>query len=94
MKFEADRGGGSGGRGVGGGKGGAYLCVACLSHLTIDHAPLWGRSTIPDPKRHLQRLGAHYTFSIFHGHFVLRIPFRGREEGRAGQDKTCRVRLQ
>ena len=32
----------------------------CLSHLTIDHASLSRRSTVPTPNRHLQHLGAHY----------------------------------
>ena len=32
-----------------GGEGGAYLLVACLSHLTIDHASLSRRSTVPTP---------------------------------------------
>ena len=37
-------------RGGGGGEG-AYSFVACLSHLTIDHASLSRRSTVPTPNR-------------------------------------------
>ena len=37
-----------------------YSLVACLSHLTIDHASLSIPSTVPTPNRHLQHLGAHY----------------------------------
>ena len=40
--------------------GGAYSFVACLGHLTIDHASLSRRSTVPTPNRNLQHLGAHY----------------------------------
>lgn len=28
--------------GRGGGEGGGHLFISCLSHLSIDHAPLWG----------------------------------------------------
>ena len=47
--------------------------VACLSHLTIDHASLSRRSTVPTPnKRHLQHLGAHYVFfRMFHRNVLL-----------------------
>ena len=31
------------------GGGGDLICCFCLSHLTIDHAPLWRRSTVPTP---------------------------------------------
>ena len=30
--------------------GGAYSFVACLSRMTIDHAPLARRRTVPTPK--------------------------------------------
>ena len=46
-----------GGRGIeagtegGGGGGGAYSFVACLNRLTIDHAFLWRRGTVPTPYR-------------------------------------------
>ena len=33
------------------GGGGGYSSVACLSHLTIDHASLSRRSTVPTPNR-------------------------------------------
>ena len=33
-----------------GGAGGAYSFVGCLSHLTLDHASLSRRSTVPTPK--------------------------------------------
>ena len=46
--------------------GGGYSFVACLSHLTIDHASLSRRSTVPTPNRHLRHLGAHYAFSIYY----------------------------
>ena len=46
---------------VGGGR--AYSVVACLGHLTIDHASLARRSTVPTANRHLQHLGAQYAFS-------------------------------
>ena len=37
--------------GVGGwGAEGAYSFVACLTHLTVDHASLSRRSTVPSPK--------------------------------------------
>ena len=39
------------GTGGGGGTGGAYSFVACLSRLTIDHASLSRRSTVPTPNR-------------------------------------------
>ena len=32
-------------------RGGAYSFVACLNHLTIDHASLSRRSTVPTPNR-------------------------------------------
>ena len=32
-------------------KGRAYSFVACISHLTIDHASLLRRSTVPTPHR-------------------------------------------
>ena len=37
------------GTGTGTGGGAAYSFVACLSHLTIDHASLSRRSTVPTP---------------------------------------------
>ena len=43
---------------------GGYSFVACLSHLTMDHASRSGRSTVPTPNRHLQHWGAHCFFSI------------------------------
>ena len=43
--------------------GGGYSLVACLSHLTIGHASLSRRSTVPTPNRHLQHSGAHLIFS-------------------------------
>ena len=42
--------------------GGGYSFVACLSHLTIDHASLSRRSTVPTPIRDLHHLGAHDVF--------------------------------
>ena len=55
------------------GGGEAYSFVACLSHLTIDHASLPRRSTVPTPNRHLQQLGAHYASSTYHIEMVLLI---------------------
>ena len=43
---------------------GGYSFVARLSHLTIEHASLSRRSTVPTPTRHLQHLDAPYVFSI------------------------------
>ena len=37
--------------------GEAYSFVACLSRMTIDHASLARRSTVPTLKRHLQHVG-------------------------------------
>lgn len=46
------------------GAGRGVRCVACHSHLTVDHASFSKRSTVPVPnKRLLQRLGAHYVFA-------------------------------
>ena len=42
--------------------GGGYSFVACLSYLTIYHAPLSKRSTVPTPKRHTSNVWAHITF--------------------------------
>ena len=53
-------GGGGGQKGV----GGAYSFVACLSHLTIDHASF--RDGAPFLLQHLQHLGAHYGSSIYY----------------------------
>ena len=52
--------------------------VACLSHLTIDHASLSRRSTGPTPNRHLQHwapitLLAYITFFLNHIRFPLRV---------------------
>ena len=48
------------GRGQG---GGGYSSVACLKHLTIDHASVSSRSTVTTrSKGHLQHLGAHCVF--------------------------------
>ena len=55
------RGKGEEGRGEGregGERGGAYSFVACLSHLTIDHASLSRRSTGPTPNRHTSNIWA------------------------------------
>ena len=54
---------------------GAYSFVACLSHLTIDHASLSRQSTTPTPARHLQHLGAHYVFffHILHRNFSITL---------------------
>ena len=56
-----------------GGMGGR---VVYLSHVTIDHASLSKASTPPTPNR-LQRLGAHYVFSIYYIDFcfVHLLPF-------------------
>ena len=41
--------------------------MACLGQLTIDHASLSRRSTVPAPtKRRLRRLGARYVFSMYY----------------------------
>ena len=50
---------------------GAYSFVACLSHLTIDHASLSRRSTVPTPSRdtsniwELITLLPHATWEMF-----------------------------
>ena len=44
-----------------GGWGGAYSFVACLSHLTIDHASLSRRSTVPTPNRDTSNIWALMT---------------------------------
>ena len=41
--------------------GGAYSLVACLSHLTIDHASLSRRSTVPTPNRSTSNIWALIT---------------------------------
>ena len=41
--------------------GGAYSFVACLSHLTIDHASLSRRSTVPTPNRDTSNIWALIT---------------------------------
>ena len=52
-----------GGSGEGG--GGGYSCVACRSRLTIVHASLLRRSTVPTrTKRHLNMLGIQYVSSV------------------------------
>ena len=44
---------------TGGGEGGgAYSFVACLGHLTIDHASLSRRSTVPTPNRDTSNIWA------------------------------------
>ena len=61
-------GGGEAGRvGAGGaeGSGGAYTFVACLRHLTTDHAFLSRRSTAGTTLNiHLRHLGAQYGSSV------------------------------
>ena len=42
--------------------GGAYSFVAGLSHLTIDHASLSRRSTVPTPSRDTSNIRALVTF--------------------------------
>ena len=55
-RFQLDKGGGRG-------RAGAYSFVACLSHLTIEHASLSRWRTVPTrDKRHLRHLGVHYVF--------------------------------
>ena len=43
--------------------GGEYSFVSCLSHLTIDHASLSRRSTIPTPNRDTSNMWPLITFS-------------------------------
>ena len=52
-----EEGGREGGR-EGGGGGRAYSFVACLNHLTIDHASLSRRSTVPTPDRDTSNIWA------------------------------------
>ena len=57
---------------------GAYSFVACFGRLTIDHASLSRRSTVPTPNRHLQQSGANYVLSIhyigtFHLSYALPV---------------------
>ena len=42
-------------------EGAAYSFVACLSHLTIDHASLSRRSTVPTPNRDTSNIWALIT---------------------------------
>ena len=51
-------------------RGEACSFVACLSHLTIDHASLSRRGTAPTPNINLQHLGAHYASSIYYTEIV------------------------
>ena len=44
-----------------GGGGGGYSFFACLSHLTIDHASLSRRSTVPTPNRDTSNVWALIT---------------------------------
>ena len=44
------------------GTGGAYSFAACLSHLTVDHASLSGRSTVPTPSGDISSIWALITF--------------------------------
>ena len=48
--------------------GGGYSLVACISHMTNDHASLSRWSTVPthDRDTHLQHLGAHYAFPTYY----------------------------
>ena len=46
-------------------RGGGYSFGACVSHLTIEHAFLSRRSTVPTPNRHFEHLGAHHVLSIY-----------------------------
>ena len=41
---------------------GAYSFVACLSHLTVDHASLSRRSTVPTPDRDTSNVWVLNTF--------------------------------
>ena len=55
---------GEGGRVGTGRRGEAYSFVACLGHLTIDHASLSRWSTVPNPNRETSNImGAHYASS-------------------------------
>ena len=49
-------------RGRGGGNGGRTHFVACVSHLTVDHATLSRRSTVPAPNRDTSNIGVLGTF--------------------------------
>ena len=49
----------------GGAGGGTHLLLACLSHLTIDHASLSRRSTVPTPRGDTSNIRALITF-FFH----------------------------
>ena len=58
------------------GGGGAYSFVARLSNSTIDHAPLWRRSTVPTPNRdtsniwELTTLLPHRTYTTVYVSYV------------------------
>ena len=59
-------------RGVGRGGGGAYSFVACLCHLTIDHASLSRRSTVLLPVERRPTFGrSSRFFHILHRDFLL-----------------------
>ena len=49
-------------------EGSVLICcfVDCLSHLTIDHASLSRRSTVPRHNDYLQHLGVHYVCSTYY----------------------------
>ena len=50
---------------AGAGGGGAYPFVACLSHMTIDHASLLRRSTVPTPNRDTSNFWALITLFLY-----------------------------
>ena len=47
------------------GGGGILICCFCLSHLTIDHASLSRRSTVPSPNRDTCNIWALITFCSY-----------------------------
>lgn len=69
LSWDWCRGGGGGGD-VMSGVGGGYSFVACLTHLTVDHASIWQRSTVPTRNTHVEHLGAHYVVYILRRNFL------------------------
>ena len=58
-----------------GGGGGAYSFVACLSHLTIDHASLSIRSTVPTPNRDTSNMWTFTTFLPYTRYYIETVCF-------------------
>ena len=56
--------------------GGMYSFVDCLSHLTIDHASLSRRSTVPTPNADTSSIWALSTFVYYPIYLNINIAYR------------------